>query len=122
MKSQRSITRKTAKRKAQRKDFMKRKHINANVPTIVKEEKVERFRQLKDRDGKVRMQNGRPLLEHIGYKTVKVKKPVYRHKKDGNPHKPAVDAEKREVGMIQYPRSRKEDQNPRYIKNNSKKK
>lgn len=114
--------RRAAKKKAQRKDFIRRKNINANVPTIAKEEKIERYRQLKGKDGKVRMHNGRPILEHVGYKKVIVKQKVYRHKKNGNPHKPATDVEKREVGMIQYPRSRKEDQNPRHIKNLSKKK
>lgn len=99
MKSQKSINRKAAKAKARRKDFVRRKNINSNVPTIGVEEKVEVFSS--------KTVNGKPQVEHIGYKTKIVKKPVYSHHEKGDLYTPRKDEQLRDIGMIAYPKSRK---------------
>lgn len=102
MKSLRSIVRKSAKRRAQRRDYERRHNINRNVPCEVKEEKKEIFRSLH------RLQpDGRPALEHAGYKTVRVKLPLPRLHAPGDRHEPMVDAIGRAIPMIAYPMPRK---------------
>lgn len=103
MRRARSVHRKAKKAHARRKDFLKRKHINANVPTEVEEERVEVYKTLKPHI----LKNGRANIAHVGYKVKKIKKKVYLHHEIDSRHKPLVDVQQREVGMIQYPISRK---------------
>lgn len=129
MKSLRSITRKREKAKARRKDFVRRKHINANVPTIVKEEKVEKYRSV-HKDVVVEKKKGSwrkpivkkvvyeddgvtPMLRLAGEKIVRTKEKVYRNHRRGVPSLPAREryslrhSSNRDIGMIEYPKRRK---------------
>lgn len=130
MRNQKSVQRKAKKRNAQRKDFVRRRNINSNVPTEAEEEKVERFANVVGKDRRVVLdvvtkkykkririkgerkdieviQTGlRPRLRHIGYKTIIKKKPVYRNHKEGDVHEPALDANIRNIGMVAYPLKR----------------
>lgn len=107
-KSLTSIVKKAEKTKARRKDFTRRKNINANVPTIETTVRVEKYRNRVGKNGKVVMGvNRRPELEHIGYKDVIVKKKVHLQHERGRPSEYAVDANHRNIGMISYPARKK---------------
>lgn len=109
MKSLRSINRKREKAKARRKDFVRRKNINANVPTTVRFEKKEKYRSLGgfENDGKT------PRLEVAGEKTVAVKSRKYLLNRRGIASLPRVENDSisgygnRVYGMIEYPKRKK---------------
>lgn len=119
MRSLKSIHRKAAKKRAGRRDFVKRRNINNNVPTVSRVEHFDRFvhvvnetlvRDSKGFETKVRKQeldgDGQPVLKHIGYKEKIVKDPVFLHHIEGNKHIAKRDQfgiNGREIGMIQYP-------------------
>lgn len=114
MKSLKSIHRKAAKAKARRKDFSRRKNINANVPVVQssKTERVETFRPAKDKLGRfLPPRNGRAQIEHVGYATRNVpkldRKHIYKNHVKGDVHTPLEDQHNRMIGMIAYPPRRK---------------
>ena len=115
MRNQVSKQRKEYKAKKRRADYVLRHNINANIPTIEVEQKKPRFRpvfdEIQHHYGVQRVpridKEGKPVLEHAGYKTVIVKhlNPIF--KEAGTKHTPRKDAFNREVGMIAYPVPRK---------------
>lgn len=121
MRSQKSINRKAVKARARRKDFIRRKNINKNVPTITKIDKVEKyvpiFKTVSNTswNGKTTTMNvpqyhpgtNTPRLAHVGYKEKKRKVKVFKYHYKGNPHDPLIDDSLRKVGMIAYPKRRK---------------
>lgn len=124
MKSQRQVSRKTAKAKARRKDYVKRKNINKNVPSVVSQERVELYRNKRiaiperyERPKNARPKiitskqvfdgEGRPEIEYVGSKLRTVKTKKYHRVSEFDPTKPARDLNNRVVGMIQYPKPRK---------------
>jgi len=109
MKAARSIVRKATKARARRKDYVRRRNINSNVPTVDNVVKIEKYKQVRGVDGKVSFMagTGQPKLRHVGYKQRVEKKKVYLRHEKGNPHEPMKDKDLRIEGMIQYPKSKK---------------
>lgn len=111
MRSFKSIVRKKAKARARFKDYTRRKNINANVPTMKFEEKVQRFSQVKitrsDGSKVTVMSEGRPKLEHAGYKTKIMKSKQHVNHSPGDPSDYLRDKYRRNIGMIHYPHRRK---------------
>lgn len=107
MRNQKSIVRKAEKAKARRKDYERRRNINANVPKLHVEETKEVYRPKLDKAGKHEIIRGSAQVEHVGNKKVIVKKPLYKNHEKNKPHEPLKDAQNREIGMIGYPMSKK---------------
>ncbi len=124
MKSQKSRAKKAEKAQARRKDFVKRRNINRNVPTKLHTEKIDTFQPKKTREGKTvferdRMVVGkgkkaktintlRPVMEVSGQKSVTSKIPVYRNRHTkGQWWEPKRDETNRKIGMTGYPMSKK---------------
>lgn len=101
MRNERLRHKKLAKKRAQIRDFRRRGNINKNVPTIVKEEKVEKYKTIGMKA------DGTAKLAHVGYRTVRTKVRQYRNHVDGDKSKPLHDDQDREIGMIAYPMSKK---------------
>lgn len=101
MKSQRSIVRRASKARARTKDYTRRRHINANVPTLTREEKVDKYKHVGIDS------QGRAKLEAVGRKTILVKEKDYLFKDPMNPKRPLTDEYRRDIGMIPYPKRRK---------------
>lgn len=122
MRTQRSIHRKAAKSRARRRDFLKRRNINRNVPTIDVGEKVDLFkpvtvtvpgqpysksaRKRRTRERCV-VKQGLAQVHHVGYKTRSKKIPICRMHVKGNVHEPIVDQYNRVTPMVAYPKRRK---------------
>jgi hypothetical protein len=133
MRNQRAKQRKALKAKKHRADYVRRKNINSNIPTIKVEEKKPRYRvattervdftynyKTKRRERSVLRipitdRNGKQELEHIGYKHFIVKKLNPRYKASGTLHEPRKDEYKRDVGMIPYPPRRVNAQRDRKL-------
>lgn len=125
MKNQKLRVKKLAKKRAHRKDFVRRDNINKNVPTKIVTERVEKYQSVETkgvvvdrvyRNGKFTEikknvqqfnANGTPKIVHVGYKEVTNKVKQFRNHVKGDRSKPLYDAQDREIGMIAYPLSRK---------------
>lgn len=107
MKSFKSIQRKAEKARARRRDYVRRKNINNNVPTEKYLDRKEIFTHSTDKNGNVEMKNGRPKLSHIGYKTFIVKRQVPLLRDPNNLNDGLTDSMLRLTPMIQYPISKK---------------
>lgn len=107
MRSRTVILRKATKRAAQRKDFIRRKNMNRNVPTLAVEKKKEVYRPVMAKGKAVLQYDGKPKLEHVGYKTVieKLRMPRLHLKDDQHEHR--IDSALRAIPMIEYPMPRK---------------
>ena len=101
MQNQRLRHKKLAKKRAIQKDFRRRDNINRNVPTIIKEEKIDKYKTIGLRA------DGSAKKSHVGYKIKRTKVKQYRQHVKGDRSKPLYDGQNREIGMIDYPMSRK---------------
>lgn len=109
MRSSRSINRKAAKARARRKRYEKTRNLNANVPTEKTVEREARFRQVRIREGgPVIFIQGRPKLEHDGYRQKVVKRRIYNNPDPMDKTRPAIDEYGRDIGMARYTKRRKE--------------
>lgn len=91
--------RKLAKKREQRRDWVRRRNINANVPSEAREVEEEVYSSETRKDGTV-------TKKHIGYKTVVKKYKVHKNHR-GMPALAQHDDWGRNVGMIRYPASTK---------------
>lgn len=117
MKSLKSKVKKAAKKKALRKDFEKRKRINANVPTVKEKVEVQGVKQktkfgvpvfeflVNEKGQKVRRQ----VMEGGAKKEITVKTKAHKLFVGGDKSRPKVQqlGQRREAGMIEYPKQRK---------------
>ena len=108
MRSQKSIVRKAAKKRANRKDFEKKRNINRNVPTIIHPQVEDVFKSVTSviRDPKSRKTVHTVKKYLVGTKTKYRKIPVHQNH-DGNFRYAKKDEQNREVGMVFYPKTRK---------------
>ena len=115
MRTIQKLQRKQKKAQARRKDYVRRRNINNNPP-VVEESKtieVEKFRPARDKKTGQLLppKNGMAQIEHVGYKK-RFTHPidrlhVYKNHEKGNVYKPLEDEYEREIGMIAYPKRRK---------------
>ena len=110
MRNQRLMSKKAEKGKKLRRDYERRRNINANVPTdkLVKTREVYGMKlNTKRGGGKYEMKDGKPVLIHAGNKSIVVKVKHYRNHVKGVPYDPLIDKYDRNIGMISYPKRRK---------------
>jgi hypothetical protein len=99
MSSQKSIVRKAVKAKARRKDYVKKRNMNNNVPTTAEVVKKDIFKSVTTvlRDPKSKKTQHVVRRQVVGTKDVIKKEPKYYKKDDTN----------RLISMVAYPNSRK---------------
>lgn len=106
MKNQKLRLRKLAKSKSQRRRYEYVRNLNKNVPSVVVEEKHEVYRS-KTENKKQVFEDGQPVVEHVGYKTVLKKEKRPWHHVEGDKSKARTDEYNRNIGMAFYTKRRK---------------
>lgn len=115
MRTVQKMQRSQKKANARRKDYVRRRNINNNVPVLQASKlvEVETFRPARDRKtGQLLPTDklGHAQVEHVGYKTVFThpvdRQRIYKNHKKGSVHIPLEDEYEREIGMIAYPKRR----------------
>ena len=100
------MQRRQRKANARRKDYIRRRNINNNVPSIEIIERQETFAP--DPKAKSHVDSsGRANVIHTGYRYKKVRVKNFKHKDPDNPSYPMKDVHNRSIGMVQYPLRRK---------------